>query len=129
MPAPGSSSTLANAENRKRGLAKVRESLLDRPGIARTGGPPPPTAPAQDRASPQERAVAQTRAAPVSGERPEGQAAAPGEPPINALGLDEPTRQEFLAQITPFLQQVKKEKRAKLHRKIGRSRKFMGGGV
>jgi hypothetical protein len=128
MPTQGSPSFLANAANRKRGLAKVRESLLDRPGIARTGGPPPPTAPAQNRTSPQERAVAQTREAPTPGGRPE----APTPPVVgqaNALGLDDETRQELMAQITPFIEQVRKEKRAKMHRTLGRSRKFFGGGV
>jgi hypothetical protein len=130
MAQTGSSSTLANAFNRKRGLAKVREGLLDRPGIPRRGGPPPPTAPAQNRTSPQEQALQQPRpqgAAPQA--TPPTLTPTREERPVNALGLDDETRQELMAQITPFLTQMKMQKRAKLHRRIGRSRKFFGGGV
>ena len=54
-------SFLANAAQRRQSLNKVRAQLLDRPGIARRGGPPPPTAPAQDRTSPQQRSLAQSQ--------------------------------------------------------------------
>jgi hypothetical protein len=135
MPQVGSSSFLANASNRKRALAKVREGLLDRPGIPRRGGPPPPTVPAQNRTSPQERAVQQSRPQSAGPQGAGPQATPPTlaptreERPVNALGLDDETRQELMAQITPFLTKMKMQKRAKLHRKIGRSRKFFGGGV
>ena len=47
-------------------------------------------------------------------------------PPI---AFDEDTRLELLEEIKPFIIQMKMEKRAKLHRRIGRARKFYGGGI
>ncbi len=125
-------SVLANAAARRATLNKVRSGLLDRPGIARQGGPPPPTAPAQDRESPQEKSLEGARATPLKGVQEEGQPPESGVPPeqvINPLGLDEEAQQELMSRIEPFLEQMKKEKRAKLHRRIGRTRKFFGGGV
>jgi hypothetical protein len=43
--------------------------------------------------------------------------------------MDDEMRNELMAQIRPFILQAKKAKRAKLHRKLGRARKFFGGGV
>ncbi len=126
-------STLANAAARRRGIVKARQELLDRPGIARRGGPPPPTAPAQDRTSPQEQALAQRvddTAPPAPPEEalpevsPEGQPAAP-EKQI----FDEETRAMLLDQIKPFLSDLRQQKMAKLHRRVGRVRRFFGSGV
>lgn len=130
----GTGSFLANSAQRRRGLNRVREALLDRPGIARQGGPPPPTAPAQDRTSPQEQALAPSEgeAAPETTAEARGRTE-PGltkeEQPVSAIPIDDETRQELLAQIKPFVLQARKVKRAQLHRKIGRVRKFFGGGV
>lgn len=131
MAQAGGSSFLEAAARRKKGLAQVRSNLLDRPGVARTGGPPPPTAPAQDRTSPQQQAVAQTRAAPQPAARSQQAATAPveGQRPVSTLNLDPQTRQELLGQIQPFLDQMQKERRARLHPTLGRSRKFFGGGI
>ena len=135
--AAGSGSVLANAAQRRRGLNSVREALLDKPGISRRGGPPPPTVPAQDRTSPREEVLAANEV-PVEQVPPESTLEAEGreqpgptqsEQPVNSLGLDEETRKEFLAQIEPFLVQAKMEKKVMLHRKIGRSRRFFGGGI
>ena len=133
MAQSGSSSFLANAQARKRGLAKVREGLLDRPGIARQGGPPPPTAPAQNRTSPQEQAIRQGRTEQQSQQarvqsKP-AEAPVTQEQAVQSLGLDEGTRQELLSQIKPFLQQAKDERRARLHPNLGRTRRFFGGGI
>ncbi len=131
--ASSSGSFLANSVKRREQLNKTRQALLDQPGIPRRGGPPPPTAPAQGRKSPQQQATTQRRGeeAPVTrGE--EGQIAPSPtrqEKPADALNLDPETRQELLEMIEPFILQAKKEKKAKLHRRIGRSRKFWGGGL
>lgn len=135
MAQGGSSSFLVNVTNRRRALLRVREELLDRPGIPRRGGPPPPTVPAQERTSPQEQALEEGQVEAPQAEsklEAEGQAMPAltrEEQPVNVLGLSDEDRKELLAQIEPFLRQVKMEKRAKLHRKIGRSRKFFGGGL
>ncbi len=131
MAQSGGSSFLANAQQRKRSLAQVRTQLLDRPGIARQGGPPPPTAPAQNRTSPQEQSVQQTRSAPPQGAQPQqaAPAAAEGQRPTSTLNLDQPTREALLSQINPFLDQIRKERRAKLHPTLGRTRTFFGSGI
>lgn len=125
-------SFLANSVQRRQTLNKVRSGLLDRPGIARTGGPPPPTVPAQDRKSPQEKSLEGERATPLKGGQEEGQPLEVGVPPeqvVNPLGLDAETQQDLMSRIEPFLDRMKLEKRAKLHRRIGRTRNFFGGGV
>ena len=131
MAQSGGSSFLEQSARRKSSLAKVRQTLLDRPGIARQGGPPPPTAPAQNRTSPQERSVQQTRR--PSQQAPQPQQAAPaaaqGERPVSTLNLDPPTRQAMLEQITPFVDQMRKERRARLHPTLGRTRTFFGSGI
>ncbi len=134
MAQGGTGSFLANASNRRRALNRVRTALLDRPGIPRQGGPPPPTAPAQDRTSPQEQALAENpvEAPPRSESEEEGRitpAPTREEMPVNVLGLDDEMRQELLDQIEPFLTEVRMEKKAQLHRTIGRARRFFGGGV
>ena len=130
MPEIGS--TLGHAAARRKQLNNIRSGLMDRPGIARRGGPPPPTAPAQDRTSPREDALAATNVRHPTPEVDEEKAppTQPQEgdqpPPIT---FDEETRNELLTQIEPFIVQMKLDKRAKLHRRIGRARKFFGGGV
>lgn len=130
---PDSGSYLANAAARRRGLLKAHQELLDRPGVARRGGPPPPTAPAQDRVSPQEEALEQRADAdvppPPPEERrpevaPEGQPAAP-----EKQLFDEETRAMLLDQIRPFLSNLRQQKMAQLHRRVGRVRRFFGSGV
>ena len=126
---PDTGSTLANAAARRQQLNKIRSGLMDRPGIARRGGPPPPTAPAQDRTSPREDALAATAARhPTPDEPSEPLPPQEGDQPA-PITFDQETRDELLAQIEPFIVQMKMDKRAKLHRKIGRARKFLGGGV
>lgn len=122
-------SFLENAANRRAKLNRVREQLLDR-----RGGPPPPTAPAQDRTSPQEDALAKRPQPPEQSQpvgappaRP-GPAETPQQQPGDQLGLDEEQRAEFLGQIGVFLDQMKTEKRAALHQSIGRVRRFFGSG-
>lgn len=133
MAQSGSSSFLANMKARKRGLAQVREGLLDRPGIARRGGPPPPTAPAQNRTSPQEQAIRQGRTEQQSQqariESKPAEAPATANQAIQGVGLDEGTKEELLTQIRPFLQQARAERRARLHTTLGRTRRFFGGGI
>ncbi len=128
-------STLANAAARRRSIVKARQELLDRPGIARRGGPPPPTAPAQDRTSPQEEALAPEGEEEVQGQPPVGPEV-PVRTPTNAQPaageeqvFDEDTRAMLMEQIEPFLDRMRKQKLAKLHTKLGRSRKFYGGGI
>lgn len=131
MAQAGGSSFLEQSARRKSSLAKVRQQLLDRPGIARQGGPPPPTAPAQDRTSPQQQAVQQTRGPSQQVTQPQQVAGAPvqGQAPASTLNLDPPTRQALLDQITPFVEQIRKERRAKLHPTLGRTRTFFGSGI
>ncbi|KKN84468.1 hypothetical protein LCGC14_0289300 [marine sediment metagenome] len=128
--ASSSSSFLANSLKRKAELTKVRGALLDQPGIPRRGGPPPPVSPAQDKTSPQQKALAGKPEAgaaptdqPIEGVPSEEQAKTP------AIDVDPETRQEMLGQIDMFLKHVKQVKRAKLHQSLGRSRKFWGGGL
>lgn len=132
MPVGGSGSPLANNVARKRQLASVRTALLDGPGTKRRGGPPPPTAPDQSRTSPQEetQAAIQSQASaetPASGEQP----AQPQQQDVNQTpGLFDPeTRARLLVQAEPFLAQMKMKKMAQLHRRIGRARRFWGGGI
>ena len=132
MPLGGSGSTLANNAARKRSLASVRTALLDGPGTKRRGGPPPPTAPDGDRTSPQEdtQAAIQQQApteTPAGGEVPEE----PQTQDVNqSPGLfNEETRARLMEQSQPFLTQMKMKKMAQLHNKIGRARRFWGGGV
>lgn len=132
MAPGGTGSYLANAANRRKGLNRVRQALLDRPGVARQGGPPPPTAPAQERTSPQQQALGKSRAQQQpTQQRPQAraQAAPQQERQRPALNLDAETRQQFLGQIQSFLMQVRREKRARLHTRLGRSRRFFGGGI
>lgn len=130
MPQTGSPSYLANAANRRRGLNRVRQALLDQPGTQRAPASPPPAIPAQ-RPNPQQQAVEQIAAAPVPrpAPAPEGQPQPPGTPPQNVLGLDEETRARLMEQITPVLLEIQKQKRAALHRRVGRARRFFGGGL
>ncbi len=126
-------STLANAQARRRSIVKARQELLDRPGVARRGGPPPPTAPAQDRTSPQEEAMAQRADANVPPPQPEAErpeVAPEGQPaaPENQI-FDEETRTMLLDQIRPFLSDLRQQKMAQLHRRVGRARRFFGSGV
>lgn len=125
-----SNSFLANSVKRREQLNKVREGLLDRPGTARRGGPPPPTAPAQDRKSPQQKAL-RPKSKPAPKAQPKGAASAPEEEraPLPELNIDGETRRELLDQVGTFLRQAKLEKRARLHEKIGRTRRFFGGGL
>jgi hypothetical protein len=128
MPIGGSGSVIANAAARKRQLANVRTALLDKRGTNRRGGPPPPTAPAQDRTSPQEQALAQERNIPLK-IQPEG---APAQQPGTdkpARLFDDDTRARLLQQIEPFLIEQKKQKLAQRHRRVGRVRRFWGGGL
>ena len=132
MPVGGSGSPLANNVARKRTLANVRTALLDGPGTKRRGGPPPPTAPAQDRTTGQEITVANPPGPEEIANR-EGAAAAEAGPPdeqSQTPGLFDPdTRARLLEQAQPFLTQMKMEKMAQLHKKIGRARRFWGGGL
>lgn len=135
MALSGSSSPLVNAFNRKRPLAKVRQALLDMPGIPRRGGPPPPTAPDQTKTSPQQKSLSQAKAAPQQGtsEKPQAPVASQAAPqqaqPRPSMNLDDETRREFLGQIEVFLQQRQKERRAQLHTQLGRTRTFFGSGT
>ncbi len=131
MPIGGSGSVVANAAARKRQLANVRKNLLDRPGTVRRGGPPPPTAPAQDRTSPREQAMARSQELrPIAAEEGQQRPAQPQDADQKAPGLfDEATRARLLEQAQPFLAEMKMEKMAQLHKKIGRARRFWGGGV
>jgi hypothetical protein len=124
-------SFLANAAARRRTLTAARDALLDRPGTVRRGGPPPPTAPAQDKTSPQQDALAKRPQPPEQAQLPGEPAPAPGQQPQPAgdqLGLDPEQRAEFLGQITSFLDQMKAERRAELHPSVGRVRRFFGSG-
>ncbi len=124
-------SFLANSVAQKNKLLKIREQLLDRPGIARRGGPPPPTVPAQDRTSPQEEVIAKLH--PPEGIPEEGvpQATAntADSTPEGGLNLDEDTREELLESIRPVVAQMRIEKQAQLHTDLGRVRRFFGGGI
>ncbi len=124
-------SFLQNASNRRKQLLQVRDRLLDRPGIARQGGPPPPTVPAQDRTSPQEDAVATLHPPEGIPEQatPEGVANTADSTPGGGLSLDEETREELLESIRPVVAQMRVEKRAQLHQDLGRVRRFFGGGI
>ena len=132
MPVSASGSPLANNVARKTALAKVRTALLDGPGIKREGGPPPPTAPAQDRTSPQERtqeairqqAPAETATGSEIPEQPQPQDVNP-KPGL----FDDETRKRLMENAQPFLTDMKMKKMATLHRRIGRSRRFWGGGL
>mgnify|MGYP001584863090 CR=1 FL=1 len=129
MPHGGGSSYLGNMEQRRRGLNRTRSALLDQPGIPRRGGPPPATSPAQDRASPQKQAldVAGRRATTPTND--EQMAVAEAAPPGEEHVFDEETRQRLLGQIRPFLREVHTQKRAQLHRRVGRHRRFFGSGI
>lgn len=130
MAVTGSGSPLANQVTRKASLAKVRTALLDGPGTKRRGGPPPPTAPAQGRTTGQEITV-QNPPGSEEIENQEGAAAAqPTEEQEGKPGIFDPdTRARLLEQAQPFLTQMKLEKMAQLHKKIGRVRRFWGGGL
>ena len=130
MAQGASGSPLANNVARKRQLANVRTALLDGPGTKRRGGPPPPTAPAQDRTTGQEITV-QNPPGPDEIAAGEGVAASEStEEPGQTPGLFDPdTRARLLEQAQPFLTQMKLEKMAQLHKKIGRARRFWGGGL
>lgn len=129
--ASSSSSVLANAVARKEKLARVRGALLDQPGIPRRGGPPPPVVPAQGKKSPQQKTLSRTESTstatpatqPAEGIPPDEQAQTP------IVEVDPETRRDMLEQAELFLQHVRRVKRAKLHRTLGRARKFMGGGL
>ena len=129
MPQSGSPSYLANMARRRKGLLAVREQLLDRPGIPRTGGPPPPTAPAQERVGPQEQALAAEQRVnlplKIQQERRDAAGAAQEQAPL----FDDETRTRLMEQARPFLQEVQKQKMAQLHRRVGRVRRFFGGGI
>ena len=129
MPVGGSGSPLANNVARKRQLANVRTALLDGPGTKRRGGPPPPTAPA-DRPNPREETLAQERNLPLKIEQ-EAEGAAAQQPGTDkpAHLFDDDTRGRLLEQITPFLIDQKKRKMAQRHRRVGRVRRFWGGGL
>ena len=124
-------SFLQNASNRRKQLLQVRERLLDRPGIARQGGPPPPTIPAQDRTSRQEDELAKLH--PPEGipkqDGPEEVTTTADSTPEGGLSLDEETREELLESIRPVVAQMRVEKQAQLHRDLGRVRRFFGGGI
>lgn len=130
MPQSGGSSYLGNMAARRRQLNRVREALLDRPGVQ----PPNPTAPPAtvpaERPNPQEQAVRQSQAAPpapaVEAQPvPTGEAA--GTEQVHVF--DEATRERLRTKIRPFLAEAQKQKLAQLHRRVGRVRKFFGSGV
>lgn len=66
MAHSGSGSFLANMAQQRKFLRSMRTELLDRPGIARQGGPPPGVVPA-DRPNPQRTAI-KTADSPLLGE-------------------------------------------------------------
>ena len=122
----GTGSFIANSVKRRESLQKSRKALLDGPGITR-GPTPPPVVPAGNKKSPRQKALkAQPQESP--------QATQPiqrdklQQPQSSPLGLDEETREEFLAEIRPMLAKVKNQRRAKLHTTIGRARRYFGGG-
>lgn len=124
-------SFLANSVAQKNKLLKIREQLLDRPGIARKGGPPPATVPAQDRTSPQEEVIAKLHPPEgiPEGGIPDVEAATADSTETGGMDLDEETREELLESIRPVVAQMRKEKTAQLNKDLGRVRRFFGGGI
>ena len=124
----GSGSFIANSVKRRETLAKTRSALLDQGGLP-SRPTPPPVVPAQDKTSPQQKAL--RRPQPQAAPRQQGTAPAPSEAGTeapNPLGLDEETKAEFMAVIQPVLDQERQRQRAKLHKVVGRARRFFGGG-
>jgi hypothetical protein len=128
-----SPSFIANMVKQKRASNETRRLLgLGERGVPQPQRGPPPVAPAQPKA--QKKAATTQKEEPkrAAAEQQEEQPTAPAggaTPQANVLGLSEEQRQQLLVKILPFLERVKAEKRAKLHRKIGRARRFFGGGV
>ena len=125
-------SHLANMQARREQLLKVRAGLLDRPGLPpRSKSTPPPAVPAANKKSPQQKSLSKSTSTPT---------AAPSDQPTEGIPPDEQaqtpivevdpeTRRDMLEQAELFLQHVRRVKRARLHRTLGRARKFMGGGL
>ena len=127
MAVSGSGSPLANNVARKAALSKVRTALLDGPGTKRRGGPPPPTVPAE-RPNPKEEALAEQRNIPNKDEPQPAPETQPGtEKPAHIF--DDDTRGRLMQQVEPFLLEQKKQKLAQMHQRVGRIRRFWGGGL
>lgn len=123
-----SGSPIANQVARKSSLAKVRTALLDGPGTKRRGGPPPPTAPA-DRPNPREQTLAQQRNLQSSAADQPPASTEPGSDERPAALFDDETRGRLLEQAKPFLADMQSKKRAQLHKRVGRIRRFWGRGL
>ena len=135
--ASSSGSVLANSAKRRDQLNKARAGLLDRPGLPpRSTSRPPAQAPAGDKKSPQEKSLEDKRRpveAPAAGpstDTPaqESRRIEKARLKPSPLGLDEQTRSEMKAQVEPFLIEQRKKQRSRLHKTIGRARRFFGGG-
>lgn len=135
MAQPGGSSFLANMTQRRRQLNRTREALFDRPGIQRQGGPPPARVPAV-RPNPQQQSLdvaVEDQAAVIRATQPEIPGESPAEEPqtgpAGGSAIPPEMREEMLAKIDDFLTEQALQRRAALHRKIGKARRFFGGGV
>ncbi len=128
----GSGSFLVNAAKRRDQLNKARAGLLDRPGLPpKSRSQPPPATPAQDKKSPQQKALAKERPAAgtqTSTPAQESRRIEENRLEPSPLGLDEPTRSEMKEMVEPFLQDQRNKQRVRLHKVMGRARRFFGGG-
>jgi len=143
MATPGSGSFLANAIVRRRQLNKSRQLLIggDR-GLPPVQRPTPPVVPA-DRPNRQEVAVSQAVQSPAPSPPQAPTAPAPSAAPsaprgsapvskeVAAMEFSPEQRAALLQQITPFLENVKNQRRAQIMKGVvkGRSRRFLGGGL
>ncbi len=128
----GTGSFLANAATRRDRLNKARAGLLDRPGLPpKSRSRPPARPPAADKKSPQQKSLAQAR--PAAGSQTstpaqESRRIEKNRLEPSPLGLDEQTRSEMKERVEPFLQDQRNKQRVRLHKVMGRARRFFGGG-
>ncbi len=133
--ASSSGSVLANAAKRRDQLNAARRGLLDRPGLppkSKAQAPAQVPAPAQsakqkaleDREPVQAPAAGPSTANPAEeSRRIENNRLEP-----SPLNLDEATRSEMKEMVEPFLEEQRRKQRVRLHKVIGRARRFFGGG-